>query len=233
MADFNLSYSASDLNAAVAKANAAAPQSTTYTKAETDAKFSIPEITNTSVFSYIDTLPVGMHWFYNEANQGVTDTPDNIQSTVYYSVYKSSSNTVEVVAYMPSVKYNNKTYTCSKTSGVWRSWIGFDNAYGYGRAMTSGTDLNTVTIPGKYTTESTSTADSLSNKPPYASSAAKVTMYEVIPFSATGLIQKCYVFKSGTGTDRGTPEMYIRTGTYANDTWTWYDWYTVDITAAT
>lgn len=36
MADFNLSVTASDLNAAVAKANAAAPQSTTYTKAEVD-----------------------------------------------------------------------------------------------------------------------------------------------------------------------------------------------------
>lgn len=37
MADFNLSVMASDLNAAVAKANAAAPQSTTYTKAQVDA----------------------------------------------------------------------------------------------------------------------------------------------------------------------------------------------------
>lgn len=34
---FNLSYTAQDLNAAVTKANAAAPQSTTYTKGETDA----------------------------------------------------------------------------------------------------------------------------------------------------------------------------------------------------
>lgn len=33
---FNLSYTAQDLNTAVAKANAAAPQSTTYTKAQTD-----------------------------------------------------------------------------------------------------------------------------------------------------------------------------------------------------
>lgn len=33
---FNLSVTAQDLNAAVTKANAAAPQSTTYTKAETD-----------------------------------------------------------------------------------------------------------------------------------------------------------------------------------------------------
>lgn len=37
MADFNLSYMASELNAAITKANAAAPQSTTYTKTETDA----------------------------------------------------------------------------------------------------------------------------------------------------------------------------------------------------
>lgn len=34
---FNLSVTAQDLNAAVTKANAAAPQSTTYTKAETNA----------------------------------------------------------------------------------------------------------------------------------------------------------------------------------------------------
>lgn len=34
---FNLSVTAQELNAAVAKANAAAPQSTTYTKAETNA----------------------------------------------------------------------------------------------------------------------------------------------------------------------------------------------------
>lgn len=37
MADFNLSVTASDLNAAVAKANNAAPQSTTYTKTQVDA----------------------------------------------------------------------------------------------------------------------------------------------------------------------------------------------------
>lgn len=37
MADFNLSFAASELNAAINKANAAAPQSTTYTKTETDA----------------------------------------------------------------------------------------------------------------------------------------------------------------------------------------------------
>lgn len=37
MADFNLNVSASELNAAIAKANAAAPQSTTYTKAQVDA----------------------------------------------------------------------------------------------------------------------------------------------------------------------------------------------------
>jgi hypothetical protein len=36
MADFNLSFAASELNAAITKANAAAPQSTTYTKTETD-----------------------------------------------------------------------------------------------------------------------------------------------------------------------------------------------------
>lgn len=36
MADFNLSFTASELNAAINKANAAAPQSTTYTKTETD-----------------------------------------------------------------------------------------------------------------------------------------------------------------------------------------------------
>ena len=33
---FNLSHTAQDLDAAVTKANAAAPQSTTYTKSETD-----------------------------------------------------------------------------------------------------------------------------------------------------------------------------------------------------
>lgn len=196
-------------------------------------ELSMPEIKNTSVFSYIDTLPVGMHWFYNEANQSVTDTPESINSTVYYSVYKSSSNTTEVVAYMPSVNYNNKTYTCSKTSGVWHEWIGFDNVYGYGRALTSGTDLNTITTPGKYVSGTTSIANSLVNKPPYDNPGSKTSMYEVEPFSSIGLIQKCFVFKSGTGTDRGTPEMYIRTGTYANDTWTWYDWYSVSLTAAT
>lgn len=37
MADFNLSYLASELNEAITKAKAAAPQSTTYTKTETDA----------------------------------------------------------------------------------------------------------------------------------------------------------------------------------------------------
>ena len=37
MADFNLNVSASELNAAIAKANAAAPQSTTYTKTQVDA----------------------------------------------------------------------------------------------------------------------------------------------------------------------------------------------------
>lgn len=37
---FNLSYTAQDLNAAVAKANAAAPQSTTYTKNEVDTALS-------------------------------------------------------------------------------------------------------------------------------------------------------------------------------------------------
>lgn len=39
---FNLSVTAQDLNAAVTKANAAAPQSTTYTKAEVDAKIPAP-----------------------------------------------------------------------------------------------------------------------------------------------------------------------------------------------
>ena len=196
-------------------------------------ELSMPEITNTSVFSYIDSLPVGMHWFYNEANQSVTDTPESINSTVYYSVYKSSNNTTEVVAYLPSVNYFNKFYTCSKTSGTWHDWLGFDNVYGYGRALTSGTDLNAVVTPGKYVTGSSSTANSLVNKPPYTNPGSKVSMYEVEPFSSTGLIQKCFVFKSGTGTDRGTPEMYIRTGTYANDAWTWYDWYSVSLTAAT
>lgn len=37
MADFNISVSASELNTAITKANAAAPQSTTYTKSETNA----------------------------------------------------------------------------------------------------------------------------------------------------------------------------------------------------
>ena len=37
MADFNLSFTASELNSAITKANAAAPQSTTYTKNETNA----------------------------------------------------------------------------------------------------------------------------------------------------------------------------------------------------
>lgn len=37
MADFNLNVSASDLNAAITKANAAAPQSTTYTRSQVDA----------------------------------------------------------------------------------------------------------------------------------------------------------------------------------------------------
>jgi hypothetical protein len=37
---FNLSVTAQELNAAVSKANAAAPQSTTYTKAEIDALLS-------------------------------------------------------------------------------------------------------------------------------------------------------------------------------------------------
>lgn len=37
MADFNLNVSASELNAAITKANAAAPQSTTYTKTQVDA----------------------------------------------------------------------------------------------------------------------------------------------------------------------------------------------------
>lgn len=36
MADFNISFSASELNAAINKANSAAPQSTTYTKTEVD-----------------------------------------------------------------------------------------------------------------------------------------------------------------------------------------------------
>lgn len=37
MEDFSLSFAASELNAAITKANAAAPQSTTYTKTEIDA----------------------------------------------------------------------------------------------------------------------------------------------------------------------------------------------------
>lgn len=196
-------------------------------------KLSLTEIKNTSVFTYIDSLEVGAHWFYNEANQSVSDTPENLNTTVYYFVYKSSNNTIEVVAYLPSINYFNKFYTCSKTSGTWHAWLGFDNVYGYGRTLASGTDLNTITTPGKYTTNSTSTANSLVNKPPYDTPGAKVSMYEVEPFSSTGLIQKCFVFKSGTGADRGTPEMYVRTGTYANNVWTWYTWYSVGLTIAT
>ena len=60
MADFNLNVSASELNAAIDKANAAAPQSTTYTKAQVDA--ALAEKLNTadvdSALSSTSTNPV-------------------------------------------------------------------------------------------------------------------------------------------------------------------------------
>lgn len=195
-------------------------------------ELSMPEIKNTSVFSYIDTLPVGMHWFYNEANQSVTDTPNSIQSTVYYSVYKSSNNTVEVVAYLPSVNYGQNYYFCSKTSGVWHSWISFGNPFGKGTVWnsSSGTiDLNDVTVVGRYMTSGTSVSNAILNKPPYTSPGSKILMLEVVNFTENNLMQKCYVYKGGTGEDVGALEMYMRIYTAG----TWRAWYKVDITAAT
>ena len=230
----------------IARAMAMDAASGSYTKDEIDTQqaaqdalisgltgeLSMPEIKNTSVFSYIDSLPIGMHWFYNEANQSVTDTPNSIQSTVYYSVYKSSNNTIEVVAYLPSVNYGFNFYFCSKTSGVWHSWISFGNPFGKGAVWnsSSGTiDLNNVTAVGKYMTSGTSVSNAILNKPPYTSSGSKTLMLEVVNFTENNLMQKCYVYKGGTGEDVGALEMYMRIYTAG----TWRAWYKVDITAAT
>lgn len=59
---FNLSYAAADLNSAITKANAAAPQSTTYTKSETDTllsgKASLVDgkVPSTQLPSYVDDV---------------------------------------------------------------------------------------------------------------------------------------------------------------------------------
>lgn len=44
MEDFSLSFAASELNAAITKANAAAPQSTTYTKTEIDTMLTMRKV---------------------------------------------------------------------------------------------------------------------------------------------------------------------------------------------
>lgn len=57
---FNLSVTAQELNNAVAKANAAAPQSTTYTKTETDALLANkPGVTDTATQGSADLITSG------------------------------------------------------------------------------------------------------------------------------------------------------------------------------
>lgn len=201
-------------------------------------KLSLTEITNTSVFTYIDSLTIGTHWFYTEANTGCTDVPQN--TTCFYNVYKSSENTTEIVAFCPSVSWDWAFYLCSKTSGTWHDWKRFGDAFRRGILWDStavpsqdALDLNTITTPGRYMTSGTTVASRLANKPPYASAGSKITMYEVIQFSSSGLMQKCYVYKGGTGADVGTPEIYIRMGTTSTTPATWYSWYKVGLELAT
>lgn len=72
---FNLSYTAQDLNAAVTKANAAAPQSTTYTKAEVNA---LESAQNAEIGAIVDR---GAKNIYKVT--ATTSTNNNVTFTVY------------------------------------------------------------------------------------------------------------------------------------------------------
>lgn len=101
---FNLSVTAQDLNAAVTKANAAAPQSTTYTKAETNALLNgkqdtITTITDTGTMTNsttitdtgvtVDIPADGGYWQVEGCITWRDSTPTEVQLRVNFSTRTS------------------------------------------------------------------------------------------------------------------------------------------------
>jgi len=121
-----------NLETALTKANAAAPQSTTYTKTEVDTalaekishEFAVP--TN-SIFEYANSLPVG---FYT-ARQGYGTGSDKPVANEGYAYLISifTSSTAQITAFtaikeaaiaVPSI------YTAVKSNGTWGPWYKFE-----------------------------------------------------------------------------------------------------------
>lgn len=106
MADFNLSVTASDLNAAIAKANAAAPQSTTYTKTEVDtalaAKLDASDID--AALSTTSTNPVQNNTLYTkflDIDANIAAIRVMMDAVLYgYRVNKNDSNPETRVEYL-------------------------------------------------------------------------------------------------------------------------------------
>lgn len=147
MADFNLSVTASDLNAAIAKANAAAPQSTTFTKAEVNAALAaiedgttidsfadvetalaakidhdIPALTG-SILDYAVSLPVGIYFARHGASDG-SDKPE-ADKRYMYQIMKYASATMTLIAYEGQGANSNSIYMKNYTSNSWGSWVKF------------------------------------------------------------------------------------------------------------
>lgn len=121
-----------NLATALEKANAAAPQSTTYTKVETDTLLAgkisheLPVVQG-SILEYADSLPAG---FYH-ARQGYgtgSDKPVANEGYVYLIAVFSSS-TAQITAFT-AVKEGAlaipNIYTVAKLAGTWGAWYRFE-----------------------------------------------------------------------------------------------------------
>lgn len=135
MAEYNLSVAASELNAAIAKANAAAPQSTTYTKTEV----------NSAISSKVD----------KESGKGLS-TNDFTNSDV--------SDLAEALAKALAAAPQSTTYTKTEVDTALAAKATVEDIFGVGTTIPENTDLNTYTTAGVFSCGATNAA-TLTNCP--------------------------------------------------------------------
>lgn len=144
---YKSSYTGSQIDDAVTKANAAAPQSTTYNKTEVDTALAsikdgttidsfsdvetalaakidhdIPALTG-SVLDYAVSLPNGIYFARHGSDSG-TDKPETGKRYMY-QIMRYSSATMTLIAYEGQGANSDSIYMKNYTSNSWGPWVKF------------------------------------------------------------------------------------------------------------
>lgn len=126
---FNLSVGASALNTAIQQAAAAAPQSTTYTKSETDALLNAKANTSTTYTkTEVDTILASGKYFENKLFSGTTtmdeifsyDIPANkiVRVTAQMMYTNSHPESIEIVSMINNTAFMCDTVTTENSTTI-------------------------------------------------------------------------------------------------------------------